>query len=180
MSRAPEISLRWRVRGAFGGSTSMERKKASDFPQELLNLFDLYVHGDIHRREFLDGAQKFAVGGVTVAALLEMLRPNYAWAIQVPENDSRIKAETATVQSPKGNGASAATWSVRPARAESCPWFWLCMRTAASIRTSRMLRAGWRSRTSWHSLPIASPPWGATPAMTREVESFSPNSIAAR
>jgi|GEM_PF-178580 len=83
----------------------MERKKASDFPQELLNLFDLYVHGDIHRREFLDGAQKFAVGGVTVAALLEMLRPNYAWAIQVPENDSRIKAETATVQSPKGNGS---------------------------------------------------------------------------
>ncbi|HET8545784.1 MAG TPA: dienelactone hydrolase family protein, partial [Pseudolabrys sp.] len=43
----------------------MERKKSSDFPQELLNLFDLYVHGEIHRREFLDGAQKFAVGGVT-------------------------------------------------------------------------------------------------------------------
>ncbi|MGE5166870.1 MAG: twin-arginine translocation signal domain-containing protein [Sphingobacteriales bacterium] len=70
----------------------MQRKKASDFPQELLNLFDLYVHGEIHRRDFLDGAQKFAVGGVTAAALLEMLRPNYAWAIQVPENDSRIKA----------------------------------------------------------------------------------------
>jgi carboxymethylenebutenolidase len=94
----------------------MERKKASDFPQELLNLFDLYVHGDIHRREFLDGAQKFAVGGVTVAALLEMLRPNYAWAIQVPENDSRIKAETATVQSPKGNG-SISGYLVRPAGA---------------------------------------------------------------
>lgn len=94
----------------------MERKKASDFPQELLNLFDLYVHGEIHRREFLDGAQKFAVGGVTAAALLEMLRPNYAWAIQVPENDSRVKAESATVQSPKGNGTISG-YMVRPANA---------------------------------------------------------------
>ena len=94
----------------------MERKKASDFPQELLNLFDLYVHGDIQRREFLDGAQKFAVGGVTAAALLEMLRPNYAWAIQVPESDSRIKAESATVPSPKGNGKITG-YLVRPANA---------------------------------------------------------------
>ena len=94
----------------------MERKKASDFPQELLNLFDLYVHREIPRREFLAGAQKFAVGGVTAAALLEMLRPNYAWAIQVPENDSRIKADSATVQSPKGNG-SIRGYMVRPANA---------------------------------------------------------------
>ncbi len=94
----------------------MDRKKASDFPQELLNLFDLYVHGEIPRREFLAGAQKFAVGGVTAAALLEMLRPNYAWAIQVPENDGRIKAESATVQSPKGNG-SISGYLVRPANA---------------------------------------------------------------
>lgn len=92
----------------------MERKKASDFPQELLNLFDLYVHGEIHRRDFFEGAQKFAVGGVTAAALLEMLRPNYAWAIQVPESDSRIKAETVTVPSPKGNG-SIKGYLVRPA-----------------------------------------------------------------
>ena len=83
----------------------MERKKASDFPQELLNLFDRYVHGGIDRRRFLDGAQKFAVGGMTATALFEMLRPNYAWAIQVQENDSRIKAESATVQSPGGTGS---------------------------------------------------------------------------
>ena len=94
----------------------MDRKKASDFPQELLNLFDLFVHGEIPRREFLAGAQKFAVGGVTAAALLEMLRPNYAWAIQVSESDSRIKAESATVQSPKGNG-SITGYLVRPANA---------------------------------------------------------------
>jgi len=94
----------------------MERKKASDFPQELLNLFDRYVHGGIDRRQFLDGAQKFAVGGLTAAALFEMLRPNYALAIQVQENDERIKAETATVPSPKGNG-SIAGYLVRPAAA---------------------------------------------------------------
>ena len=54
----------------------MERKKASDFPQELLSLLDEYVHGGISRRTFLDRAQKFAVGGVTATALFEMLRPN--------------------------------------------------------------------------------------------------------
>jgi carboxymethylenebutenolidase len=94
----------------------MERKKASDFPQELLNLFDRYVHGDIDRRGFLQGAQRFAVGGVTAAALLEALRPNYAWAVQVPENDSRIKAESATVPSPHGTG-SIGGYLVRPANA---------------------------------------------------------------
>ena len=93
----------------------MERKKASDFPQGLLQLFDRYVHGDISRRDFLDNAQKFAVGGVTAAALFEMLRPNYAWAIQVQPDDSRIKAETVTVPAPAGNG-SIKGYLVRPAQ----------------------------------------------------------------
>ena len=82
----------------------MERKKASDFPQELLNLFDGYVHGGISRREFLEGAQKFAVGGLTAAALFEMLKPNYAWAVQVPETDRRIKSDYVNISSPQGNG----------------------------------------------------------------------------
>jgi carboxymethylenebutenolidase len=62
---------------------AMERKKASDFPQELLNLFDKYVHGDIDRRDFFEGAKKFAVGGLTAATIFESLRPNYAWAEQI-------------------------------------------------------------------------------------------------
>jgi carboxymethylenebutenolidase len=98
----------------------MERKKASDFPQELLNLFDGYVHGGISRRQFLDGAQRFAVGGLTAAALFEMLRPNYAWAIQVPPDDKRIKAEYDTVPSPQGNG-SVKGYLVRPANAGKLP-----------------------------------------------------------
>ena len=94
----------------------MDRKKATDFPQELLNLFDHYVHGGISRREFFDDAQKFAVGGVTVAALFEMLRPDYAWALQVPKDDSRIRSEYVTVPSPQGNG-SITGYLVQPVRA---------------------------------------------------------------
>jgi carboxymethylenebutenolidase len=98
----------------------MERKKASDFPQELLDLFDGYVHGVVSRRKFLDGAQKFAVGGITAAALFQMLKPNYAWALQVPADDIRIKAESATVASPRGNG-SIKGYLVRPANASKLP-----------------------------------------------------------
>src|SRR4029453_4080437 len=98
----------------------MERMKASDFPQELLNLFDRYVHGRASRRDFLDGAQKFAVGGVTAAALLEMLRPNYAMAIQIQADDKRIKATTETGPSPQGNG-SIKGYLVRPANDAKLP-----------------------------------------------------------
>jgi carboxymethylenebutenolidase len=86
-------------------TTLMERKKASDFPQELLNLFDRYVHGDIGRREFFEGTQKFATGGLTAAAIFESLQPNFAWAEQVPKDDNRIKVSTETVPSPQGNGS---------------------------------------------------------------------------
>src|ERR1700686_1981830 len=94
----------------------MERKKASEYPQELLDLFDRYVHGDIARRDFLEGAKKFAVGGLTAMAIWESLRPNYAWAQQVAKDDSRIKTERVTVPSPQGNG-SIKGYLVRPAGA---------------------------------------------------------------
>ncbi|MCC6536508.1 MAG: dienelactone hydrolase family protein [Bryobacterales bacterium] len=81
-----------------------ERKQAHEFPQELLDIFDLYVHGDIDRREFLDRARRFAVGGVTAAMLLESLAPHYAWAQQVPKDDPRIKVDAVTVDSPEGTG----------------------------------------------------------------------------
>jgi len=93
----------------------MERKVASDYPQELLDLFHEYQHGDITRRAFLDGAAKFAVGGLTVAAIFESLRPNYAWAQQVPPDDKRIKVGYETVQSPEGNG-SIKGYLARPAK----------------------------------------------------------------
>src|SRR5271163_1334403 len=98
----------------------MARRKASDFPQELLNLFDVYVHVGMSRRAFLDGAQKFATVGISAVALFEMLRPNYAWAIQVPPDDSRITAKRVTVPCPDGNG-SINGYLVRPATADKLP-----------------------------------------------------------
>jgi carboxymethylenebutenolidase len=82
----------------------MTRKTASDFPQEILNLFDLYVHGDIDRRGFLDRASRFATGGATAAAMLDSLTPNFAWAQQIPKDDPRIQTERVNIDSPKGNG----------------------------------------------------------------------------
>ena len=78
--------------------------KASDFPQEVLNLFDRYVHGQIDRRGFIESAGKFAVGGLTGAAIYEILRPKYLEAQQVAKDDKRLKAEYAQYQSPKGYG----------------------------------------------------------------------------
>jgi carboxymethylenebutenolidase len=98
----------------------MQRKKASDVPQELLTLFDGYVHGRMGRRDFLAGAQKFAVGGVTAAALFEMLKPNYALAVQVPPDDKRITAQYYTLPSTQGNG-SIKGYLVRPANATKLP-----------------------------------------------------------
>lgn len=97
-----------------------DRKTAAEFPQELLNLFDKYVHGDIDRRAFMDGAQRFATGTVTAAMLFESLRPNYAWAQQVPKDDARIKTGYETVESPQGNG-SIKGYLVRPANAAKAP-----------------------------------------------------------
>jgi carboxymethylenebutenolidase len=82
----------------------MERKQASEYPQELLDIFHEYQHGEIGRRQFLDRAQKFAVGGLTATAIFESLRPNYAWAQQVAKDDARIVTSTETVASPKGHG----------------------------------------------------------------------------
>jgi carboxymethylenebutenolidase len=93
----------------------MERRKASDYPPDVLKLFDGYVHGFINRREFLDRAAKYAVGGLTATAMLESLRPNYALAQQVPKTDSRIHAEYLSYPSPQGSGTMRA-YFVRPAK----------------------------------------------------------------
>ncbi|MEO7939161.1 MAG: dienelactone hydrolase family protein [Burkholderiaceae bacterium] len=80
------------------------RKTAADFDQELLILFDAYVHGGIDRRGFLERAQKFAVGGVTAGMLLASLSPNFAAAQVVPKDDKRIKTQMLDYASPDGSG----------------------------------------------------------------------------
>jgi carboxymethylenebutenolidase len=82
----------------------VERKNASDFDQELLDLYDSYAHNRISRREFLDKAAKFAVGGITAAALVDSLLPNYALATQIEDKDPRIKTEYIEYSSAKGHG----------------------------------------------------------------------------
>lgn len=83
----------------------MERKTADEYPQELLDLFHEYQHGDLDRRSFLNSLGKFAVGGLTVAAIFESLTPNYAWAQTVSKDDKDLKVGYETVESPAGNGS---------------------------------------------------------------------------
>ncbi|MEZ2127730.1 MULTISPECIES: YghX family hydrolase [unclassified Sinorhizobium] len=82
----------------------MTRLTAKDFPQELLELYDYYAHGRITKREFLDRAAKYAVGGLTAAAILSAMSPNYALAQQVEFTDPDISAEYIQYSSPNGNG----------------------------------------------------------------------------
>ena len=111
-SRAPARSDGARI----CGMDTNERKTAAEYPQELLDLFHEYQHGDIDRREFFARANRFAVGGLTVAAIFETLRPNYAWAQQVAKDDKDISTSSETVASPKGNG-SIKGYFAKPARA---------------------------------------------------------------
>ena len=93
----------------------MERKTAADFPQELLNIFDQYVHGGIDRRGFLERAAKFAVGGVTAGMLLDQLSPVFAMQ-QVKSDDPRVKGEYVSYPSLNGNEKTKG-YLVKPANA---------------------------------------------------------------
>ena len=98
----------------------MERKTADQYPQELLDLFHEYQHGDMDRRTFMNSIGRFAVGGLTVAAIFESLKPNYAWAQTIKPDDPEIKVGYETVQSPAGNG-SIKGYFARPAKGKKFP-----------------------------------------------------------
>lgn len=83
---------------------SESRKQAHEFDQELLDLYDYYVHGQIDRRGFLSRAAKFAVGGLTAVALLDLLSPQYALAEQVRADDPRVVSGYRKFPSPDGSG----------------------------------------------------------------------------
>jgi len=92
------------------------RLVASDFDPELLGLFDLYVHGLVDRRGFLERAAKFTGAGMTAAGLLEALNPKFAQAQQVPPSDERLHGEFVELPSPNGNG-KVRGYLVRPKKA---------------------------------------------------------------
>lgn len=95
----------------------MSRLTARDFHPDLLELYDFYVHGRIGRREFLDRAARFAVGGLTAATLLASLSPNYALAQQIAFTDPEIIAEYIRYPSPNGHG-EVRGYLVRPAKVD--------------------------------------------------------------
>ena len=95
----------------------MDPQNPSQMPPELVDPYTDYIHGGMSRREFLDATKKFAVGGLTVAAIAEALMPNYAAGQQVPTDDKRLKTEYVTVPSPHGNG-NIKGYLVVPANAE--------------------------------------------------------------
>ena len=90
----------------------------SNLPSEAIELYNLFIHGEISRRDFMDGVQRFAIGGLAVAAVIEALMPNYALGQQVSKTDDRIKATYETVPSPQGNG-SIKGYLVRPVSADT-------------------------------------------------------------
>jgi carboxymethylenebutenolidase len=98
----------------------MPRKTAQDFDQELLNLFDQYVHGGIDRRGFLERAAKFAAGGVTAAMLLDQLSPQFAEAQQIKADDARLRTERVSYPSPGGNEKTGG-YLARPAKDGKLP-----------------------------------------------------------
>jgi carboxymethylenebutenolidase len=89
---------------ATTGGLVMERKRATDFPPEVLKLFDGYVHGNLSRRDFVERAAKFAIGALSATAMLEALQPNFSWAQQVAKDDKRIKTVYENYDSSDGSG----------------------------------------------------------------------------
>src|SRR3954466_11590678 len=92
-----------------------QRKK---IPAEAVELYSSFIHGEISRRDFLNGVQRFAVAGLTATAIVEALMPNYALGQQVRKDDERIKASYETLPSPNGHG-SMKGYFVRPASADT-------------------------------------------------------------
>ena len=87
-------------------------------PPEAIQLYNLFIHGEISRRDFMDGIKRFAVGGLAVATIVDALMPNYAAGQQIAKNDDRLKTSYETVPSPQGNG-SIKGYFVRPASADT-------------------------------------------------------------
>ncbi|MBB6123533.1 dienelactone hydrolase family protein [Sphingobium subterraneum] len=79
-------------------------KSAADFPREVLELFDQFVHGDIDRRAFVERSAAYATAGLTGAGFLAALTPDFANAQMVSPRDTRIATQMVDIPSPQGNG----------------------------------------------------------------------------
>src|SRR5262245_7855593 len=89
----------------FAGKESAMERTRPKLPSEAVQLYNLFIHGEISRRDFIEGVQRFAIAGLTATTIIEALMPNYALGQQVSRADDRINATYETVESPKGNGS---------------------------------------------------------------------------
>ncbi|MSQ98488.1 MAG: dienelactone hydrolase family protein [Xanthomonadales bacterium] len=96
----------------------MSKKESRTVPREAIEIYNKYIHGEISRRAFLNGAKKFAVVGLTASAIVEALMPNYAMGQQISRDDERIRTSYETLPSPDGNGYIRG-YLVRPFSADS-------------------------------------------------------------
>jgi len=96
----------------------MSSKQRRTVPPEAVELYNKYIHGEISRRSFLNGAKKFAVAGLTAGAIVDALMPDYAMGQQIARDDERIRADYVTLPSPNGHGQIRG-YLVRPFSADS-------------------------------------------------------------
>lgn len=82
----------------------MEKNIKETVSQEVFDLYDQYAHNLLSRRDFVDRLSAYAVGGMTLPALMKYLMPDYQDQIQIPQNDPRLKTETIVYDSPRGAG----------------------------------------------------------------------------
>jgi carboxymethylenebutenolidase len=141
-------------------------------PSEAVQLYNLFIHGEISRRNFMEGLQRFAIGGLTATAIIEALMPNYVLGQQVSKTDDRIKATYETVPSPQGNG-SIRGYLVRPISADTRAATPSKLPGIIVIHENRGLNPHiediarrWPWRTSWRLRRTDSPLWADSPAMT--------------
>jgi len=82
----------------------MKELKKEDIKQEVFDLYDDYVHNKLQRRDFIERLSLFAIGSVTVPALMSFLMPNYKDTFLVAANDPRLDSSYINYDSPKGGG----------------------------------------------------------------------------
>ncbi|MDH4124495.1 MAG: dienelactone hydrolase family protein [Gammaproteobacteria bacterium] len=96
----------------------MSSKERRTVPPEAIGLYNDYIHGEISRRDFLEGAKKYAVLGLTAGTIVQALMPDYAMGQQISRDDERITASYVTLPSPQGHGFIKG-YLVRPFSADS-------------------------------------------------------------
>ena len=152
-------------------------------PPEAIELYNLFIHGVISRRAFLDNVQKFAVGGLAASTVIEMLMPKYAEAQQISRTDERIKASYMTIPSPQGNGMIKG-YFVRPSGADTREATPAKLPGIIVVHENRGLNPHIEDiarrlamGTSWPSRPMGSARWADFPATTTPAARCSARSI---